>query len=106
MPADKNRRVLVIDDNRAIHDDFRKILCPATATAAALDATEAALFGRAADAVEQTRFEVDSAYQGQEGVLLVKQGPGGRAAVRHGVCGRADAARLGRRGNHPENLGD
>ena len=24
--ADKNRRVLVIDDNRAIHDDFHKIL--------------------------------------------------------------------------------
>jgi signal transduction histidine kinase/AmiR/NasT family two-component response regulator/HPt (histidine-containing phosphotransfer) domain-containing protein len=66
----KNRRVLVIDDNRAIHDDFRKILCPASATAAALDATEAALFGRSTDAVEQTPFEVDSAYQGQEGLLL------------------------------------
>jgi two-component system, cell cycle sensor histidine kinase and response regulator CckA len=73
VPDDKNRRVLVIDDNRAIHDDFRKILSPATATAAALDATETALFGRPAPTVMQTQFEVDSAYQGQEGVLLVKK---------------------------------
>src|ERR1039458_1097241 len=72
-PADKNRRVLVIDDNPSIHEDFRKILSPATTTAAALDTTEAAVFGRLTDTVEQTRFEVDSAYQGQEGVELVKK---------------------------------
>src|ERR1019366_7669762 len=70
MPADTNRRVLVIDDNAAIHDDFRKILSPRTAEA--LDATEAAVFGSAPDAVRQTRFEVDSAYQGSEGLLAVK----------------------------------
>jgi two-component system, cell cycle sensor histidine kinase and response regulator CckA len=73
MPAEKNRRVLVIDDNRAIHDDFRKILSPANPTTAAFDATETALFGRSTDAVQQAPFEVDSAYQGQEGVLLVKE---------------------------------
>jgi signal transduction histidine kinase len=72
-PADKNRRVLVIDDNRSIHDDFRKILSRSTGTAAALDATEEALFGRASDVVEQFQFELDSAYQGQEGVQLVKK---------------------------------
>jgi PAS domain S-box-containing protein len=72
-PEDKNRRVLIIDDNRSIHDDFRKILSPATTTAAALDATETAVFGEPADAVQQTSFEVDSADQGQEGVLLVKK---------------------------------
>jgi len=74
IPADKNRRVLVIDDNHAIHDDFRKILSPTTtAAAAALDATETAVFGPLADAVQQTQFEVDSAYQGQEGVMLVEK---------------------------------
>jgi len=73
MPADKNRRVLVIDDNPAIHEDFRKILAPAIATAAALDTTEAAVFGDRTDAVQQNPFEVDSAYQGQAGVELVKQ---------------------------------
>ena len=46
LPADKNRRILIIDDNRAIHDDFRKILSPPTIAAAALDATEAELFGK------------------------------------------------------------
>jgi CheY-like chemotaxis protein len=71
-PADKNRRVLVVDDNLSIHADFRKILSPATATTAALDATEMALFGCSTDAVRQIQFEVDSAYQGREGVLLVK----------------------------------
>src|ERR1039457_7329460 len=70
-PTDKNRRVLVIDDNPSIHEDFRKILCPRNA--AALDATEAAVFGQAPDAVRQTRFEVDSAYQGPEGLLMVKK---------------------------------
>jgi PAS domain S-box-containing protein len=73
LPAEKNRRILVIDDNRSIHDDFRKILSPAPVTAAALDVTETALFGYHPDPVQQIQFEVDSAYQGQEGVLLVKK---------------------------------
>jgi two-component system, cell cycle sensor histidine kinase and response regulator CckA len=67
--AEKNRRVLVIDDNRSIHDDFRKILGPATGSVAALDATEAALFGGGQNLLPQMQFVVDSAYQGQEGVL-------------------------------------
>jgi len=69
MPADTNRRVLVIDDNAAIHDDFRKILSPRTD--AALDATEAAVFGQAPASVKTTRFEVDSAFQGPDGLLMV-----------------------------------
>jgi CheY-like chemotaxis protein len=72
MPAHTNRRVLVVDDNTAIHDDFRKILAPRIT--AALDATEAAVFGSAPSAVRQTRFAVDSAYQGQEGLLMVRRG--------------------------------
>ena len=71
--AGKNSRVLVIDDNRSIHDDIRKILAAPSLTAVALDVIEAALFGRSADPIRQTQFEVDSAYQGKEGVLLVKQ---------------------------------
>ena len=73
LPANKNQRVLVIDDNPSIHDDFRKILSPATATAAALDATERAVFGGLTDAVRQNQFEVDSVCQGQEGLLLVRK---------------------------------
>ncbi len=73
VPDGRNRRILVIDDNRAIHDDFRKILSPGSSTAAALDASEAALFGRATNSVQMAEFEVDSAYQGQDGVLLAQQ---------------------------------
>jgi two-component system cell cycle sensor histidine kinase/response regulator CckA len=70
---DKNRRVLVIDDNRAIHDDFRKILSPAAHATAALDATVMALYGSPAESANQTQFKVDSAYQGEEGVLMVQK---------------------------------
>ncbi len=70
---DKNRRVLVIDDNRAIHDDFRKILALDRTAALAMDASEAALFGTPASAPPPTQFQVDSAYQGQEGVSRVAQ---------------------------------
>ena len=69
----KNRRVLVIDDNPSIHDDFRKILSPPAATTAALDASTAAVFGPPPVAIRQTRFELDSAFQGQEGVMLAKK---------------------------------
>ena len=67
----KNRRVLVVDDNRAVHDDFRKILCPDTAASLALDAAEMRIFGNSTTANRGDRFEVDSAYQGSEGVLAV-----------------------------------
>ncbi len=41
-----HRRILVIDDNRSIHDDFRKILAPVNTANDALEAAEAALFGK------------------------------------------------------------
>ncbi|ATB30072.1 hybrid sensor histidine kinase/response regulator [Melittangium boletus] len=66
-----NRRILVVDDNQAIHQDFRKILCAPPATAA-LDAMEAALFGGVAAPSADAGFEVDSAHQGEEGVARVK----------------------------------
>ena len=91
-----NHRILIVDDNPSIHADFREILCPVTKIAAAVDAMEAALFGDAKPVASGTSFELDSAYQGQEGLAMVKAGARGTAALCHGVCGRADAARLGR----------
>ena len=68
-----NRRILVIDDNEAIHSDFRKILAPrAGAASGAVEAVEAALFGAAAPERKRREFLVDSAYQGEEGVRLAK----------------------------------
>jgi PAS domain S-box-containing protein len=73
LPAEKNRRVLIIDDNPAIHDDFRKILSPAITSGLDLDEAETAIFGEPTNAVRQTSFVVDSAYQGQAGMLLVQK---------------------------------
>lgn len=72
LPAETNRRILVIDDNRAIHGDFRKILSPAIAAGVGMDAAEMALFGPPTKGVGQTSFVIDSAYQGQEGVQCVR----------------------------------
>lgn len=72
MNPHKNRRILIIDDNRAIHDDFRKILCPSETTQAAFESSEETLFGGETNKGRQILFEIDSAYQGQEGVLIVK----------------------------------
>jgi two-component system NtrC family sensor kinase len=73
MNPNKNRRILIIDDNRSIHADFHKILSPGEATQAALEVAESALFGSKANRDRQIPFEVDSAYQGQEGVAMVKK---------------------------------
>jgi diguanylate cyclase (GGDEF)-like protein len=68
-----NRRVLVIDDNPAIHKDFRKVLGAGLDEPAALEADEQALFGAPALASTRPHFEVDSALQGQEGVERVRE---------------------------------
>jgi two-component system NtrC family sensor kinase len=71
--ASPRRRILIIDDNPAIHQDFRKILSVAE-TSTSLDALETALFG-----APQARlgtgysFDVDAASQGEEGVQRVQE---------------------------------
>jgi two-component system cell cycle sensor histidine kinase/response regulator CckA len=68
-----NHRILIIDDNPSIHEDFRKILGPADAKLAEeLDATEASIFGDHAGASRAQNFRIDSAFQGQEGLEKVR----------------------------------
>jgi two-component system sensor histidine kinase/response regulator len=69
----ENHRILVIDDNRAIHDDFRSILTTDTTATQALEVSEETLFGSPAKATRPPQFQVDSAYQGQEGLIMVKK---------------------------------
>ena len=69
--TEPNHRILVIDDNKAIHDDLRKILLGDVKTEEHLQEDEAFLFG--IEAVPITRFEIDSAYQGQEGLAKLEQ---------------------------------
>jgi two-component system, cell cycle sensor histidine kinase and response regulator CckA len=68
----RNRRVLIIDDNRAIHEDFRKILAAGELPRSGVEESELVLFGHSVETVVSPHFEVDSAYQGQEGVAAVK----------------------------------
>jgi signal transduction histidine kinase/PleD family two-component response regulator len=74
---ERNNRILVIDDNHAIHADVRKILCPQISeTSVSLGALESALLGNSAPAApiaSPARFTVDSAYQGREGLALVQK---------------------------------
>src|SRR6266567_1742189 len=74
MNEEKNRRILVVDDNRTIHEDFRKILTT-RADSASLDRAEAEILGASApgsDTPETEVFDLDSAYQGQEAWEKVK----------------------------------
>jgi two-component system cell cycle sensor histidine kinase/response regulator CckA len=66
-------RILVVDDNPSIHEDFRKILGAKTAAQSHLESVESALFGGDEISVERHGFRIDSAYQGQEAFELVKK---------------------------------
>lgn len=68
----QTRRILVIDDNEAIHLDFRKILT--SRRTLDLRGEEDALFGdpkSASPAHPSVSFEIDSALQGEEGYQKV-----------------------------------
>jgi signal transduction histidine kinase len=65
-------RILIIDDTPAIHQDFRRILTSSEGSAR-LDVMEAQLFGtRSSSRPKGFRFEVDSAYQGEEGLRRMR----------------------------------
>jgi len=70
------RRLLVIDDSATIHQDFRRLLCPErVGRPVQLASLRTALFGAAPARAEPSspEFEVESAFQGQEGVAKVRE---------------------------------
>jgi len=69
----QNNRILIIDDNRAIHEDFRKILLKSAEQTDEMVEAEAALFGVAPETFQLPTFEIDSAYQGEEGLDLIEK---------------------------------
>jgi len=70
---ERNDRILVIDDNPAIHEDFRKVLNTPRSRRSALAETEAMLFGDASQTNQPINFQIDSAYQGEDGVEMVQR---------------------------------
>lgn len=68
---EKNPRILVVDDNEAIHNDFRKILSNDIA-GPDFDAEEAEIFGNEGDGVQRVAFDLSFAFQGQEALEKVR----------------------------------
>ncbi len=70
LPVLAASRILVIDDNEAIHQDFQKILGGGHGRSVA-SAAEIALFGDVASD-EVSNFQIDFAAQGQQGLARVQ----------------------------------
>lgn len=77
IPEQYVPRILVIDDNAAIHDDFRKTLSRES-YGTDLDDDEALLFGSQPVARQYLEFDIDTASQGHLGLAMVE------AAIREG----------------------
>ncbi len=66
------KKILVVDDNPAIHDDFRKIFNKKNINE--LDQMEAELFDKKNEEVKKvTKYIIDCAFQGQAALELVKK---------------------------------
>lgn len=68
-----NHRILIVDDNTSIHEDFREILGQDHSGDTIVMRMEELLFEGEQAAPLPTCFELSSAYQGHEGLDLVKQ---------------------------------
>lgn len=68
-----SHRILVIDDNTSIHEDFSKILVKQQNMGDGLQDIESQLFGSEATTILPADFEMDYASQGKEGLALVQQ---------------------------------
>ncbi len=67
-----NRRIIIIDDNPDVHRDYQKILMPESSNNQLKGFMEKLFDEKPIDTSLQ--FQVDSAYQGEQGLLMVNQG--------------------------------
>ncbi len=68
-----NPRILIVDDNLAIHADFQKILCPPQATSPGLASSAQLLFGEGPATISAPSFELTHASSGEEALALVTE---------------------------------
>ncbi len=69
-------RILLVDDNRDIHADFRKVLGGAAQITESFRSLEAALFEDRSSSKQESgacEYELDSAYQGQEALHALQR---------------------------------
>jgi signal transduction histidine kinase len=67
--------ILIVDDNPAIHADFRKVLGSGSHTSSRMSALESTLFGKppVAAPVDRPNFRLDFAFQGEEALGMVRR---------------------------------
>ncbi|MEM9800203.1 MAG: hybrid sensor histidine kinase/response regulator [Planctomycetota bacterium] len=74
-----NKRILIVDDTKSIHEDFKKILAPENAAASDLASARAAFFGKRDSDDEclpkgpPRSYDLAFAFQGQEGASQVRK---------------------------------
>jgi CheY-like chemotaxis protein len=73
IDPEKNNRILLIDDNHAIHEEIRRILIAASDIADSLVEEEVSSPKGKRKISDVPIFKIDSAYQGQEGLALVER---------------------------------
>jgi two-component system sensor histidine kinase/response regulator len=72
----ENRKILLIDDNESIHEDFKKILLPDQGADAALDLMRSAFLSggesaAAESSAKASRYDLHSAFQGENGYHML-----------------------------------
>ncbi|MCG8334748.1 MAG: response regulator [Proteobacteria bacterium] len=68
-------KIIIIDDTKSIHDDYRKVLLPETENVSTA-AYESALFTdgkKNSPAIPRVEYQIDSAFQGAEGVAMIQE---------------------------------
>ena len=80
METNTQSRILLVDDQKEIHRDFKSVLCPAVGDESVLNKLEQELFvedhtvqEKQTATVETITYELVSAYQGQEALERVKE---------------------------------
>lgn len=66
-----SKKILLVDDNKAIHEDFKKIFQKKSRDE--LEEAESKLFNRQITENSETKYTIDSAYQGEAGLEAVQK---------------------------------
>src|SRR5688572_19567320 len=74
MSTVSKRRVLLIDDQESIHDDYRKIICADSTGNNHLSQDQAEFFGDVQDPTDTLDlYDVDSAFSGEDAIQFVER---------------------------------
>lgn len=69
----KHHRILIVDDNESIHNDFKSILNPPKIKNDKLESIEKKLFGgKESTSLSCIVYKIDDAYQGEEAIEMVE----------------------------------